>query len=283
MKVVSRGSARPWMILGTLVATSVTLVTLEVRLGSGGPIRRAQDGAVSVAGSIESGLSRALQSAGRLRGTVRGLSALEAENARLRHRVRELEAEQRRFPEMLQENRRLLALVGARDWAAGPTVSARVIGADPSNHEWSVLIDKGRTDGVMDGMAVVSPEGLVGRVVLAAGAYSKVLLIVDPQHSVGARLTATGETGVLGGAGGGDLRLALIDAGAPVGVGESIVTSGHDRGLYPPGIPIGRVTRVRPASDGLSKTARVRPFVDFSRLDIVEVLTGLEPVPDPER
>jgi rod shape-determining protein MreC len=271
MKAAYRRSVRPWVVLGALLAASVTVVTLDFRLSSGGPIRRTQDGVISVAGSIQDGFARALEPA-RVLTALGRLSSLRTENARLRDRVSELEAEGRRFPEVLRENRRLLALVGARDWGAGSRVGARVIGADLSNHEWSVLIDRGREDGVADGMAVVSPEGLVGRVVLAAGAYAKVLLLVDPQHSVGARLTATGETGVLGGGGSGDLRLNLVDAEAPVEVGEIIVTSGYDRGLYPPGVPIGRVTQVRPGPDGLSKLARARPFVDFSRLDLVEVL-----------
>ncbi|MGH2731659.1 MAG: rod shape-determining protein MreC [Actinomycetota bacterium] len=261
------------VILGMLLAVSVTVVTLDSRRYPGGPLRRARHGAVSTAGSIQDGFARALDPAGRLTGALDRRASLRAESARLADRVRELEAEQRRFPEVLRERQRLLALVGAKDWTAGARVGARVIGVDPSNHEWSVLIDKGEADGLRDGMAVVSSEGLVGRVVLAAAAYSKVLAIIDPRHSVGARLTATGETGAIRGAGVRDLRFDLIDAETAVEVGESVVTSGHDRGLYPPGIPIGRVTQVRAGRDGLSKIARVVSFVDFSRLDLVEVLT----------
>ncbi len=279
MGMMYRRSARSWVVLGTLLAASVTVVTLDLRLhpGPDGPLRRAQDGAVSVAGAIQDGFARALAPAGRMAGKVGRRSSLQAENARLTDRVIELEAEQRRFPEVLRENQRLLALTGARDWAAGTRVAARVVGADLSNHEWSVLIDRGRADGVRDGMAVVSPEGLIGRVALAAGSYSKVLLIIDPRHSVGARLADTGETGAIRGAGAQDLRFDLIDADAPVRVGESVVTSGYDRGLYPPGIPIGRVTQVRADPDGLSKIAWIAAFVDFSRLDLVEVLTGGRP------
>jgi rod shape-determining protein MreC len=99
-----------------------------------------------------------------------------------------------------------------------------------------------------------------------------VLLVNDPRHAVGARLVASGETGVLARRNEEDLLLDLISPEVAVEVGETVVTSGYDRGIYPAGIPIGRVTKVSVSRDRLSKTALVRPYVDFGKLDVVLVL-----------
>ncbi len=129
-------------------------------------------------------------------------------------------------------------------------------------------------------MAVVSAEGLVGRVVLAAENYSQVLLVLDPEHAVGSRLSGSGQTGVLEGRGEEDLRFDFIDPDVKIETGETVVTSGYDKGIYPAGIPIGRVTRSRRAASGLQQIAFVRPFVDFGKLDHVLVLLESGPIPD---
>ncbi|MGH7426021.1 MAG: rod shape-determining protein MreC, partial [Candidatus Methylomirabilales bacterium] len=205
-------------------------------------------------------------------GGLRGLTNLREKNETLRERLRRLEAAQRDFHETARERERLLALLEERDWKSGKTLGARVIGAGPSSLEWSAFLNKGRSHGTAAGMAVVAAEGLVGRVVVVGESYSKALLLVDPEHSVGSRLTGSGETGVVTGAGGAEMPFELIDQTTDVQEGETVVTSGYDGGVYPPGIPIGRVSRVVRSRDGLSKTAYVRPFVDFTRLDFVLLL-----------
>lgn len=248
------------------------MVTFDFRQNNGGPLRRIQDGAISVVAPVQEGISKVLSPFGDLVDSVKELSRLRRENADLRSRLERLEGVQREFPEVARENKRLLDLVHETDWKAGRRVGARVISGAPSNHEWSDMLDKGQAEGISVGMTVVSAEGLVGRVVLTSDNYAKVLLAIDPQHSVGARLTTSGETGVVTGRSERDLMFEFIDQDVKVDEGETVVTSGYDRGLYPAGIPIGRVTRVAVARDGLSKTAYVRPFVDFTSLDLVLVL-----------
>jgi rod shape-determining protein MreC len=267
-----RRSNRQRVALAALIAASATVVTFDFRQNKGGPLRRIQDGAISVVAPVQEGISKVLSPFGDLVDSVKELSRLRRENANLRARLERLEAAQREFPEMARENKRLLALVQENDWKAGRKIGARVISGAPSNHEWSDMLDKGKAEGIAEGMTVVSAEGLVGRVVLTSDGYSKVLLAIDPQHSVGARLTTSGETGVVTGRSERDLVFEFIDQDVKVDEGETVVTSGYDRGLYPAGIPIGRVTRVVVARDGLSKTAYVRPFVDFTSLDVVLVL-----------
>ncbi|MGH2809709.1 MAG: rod shape-determining protein MreC, partial [Actinomycetota bacterium] len=206
------------------------------------------------------------------------IGELRQENVRLAKEIEQFKQQQRRFPEVVRENERLKSLTQQKDWTKGPTLGARVIGVGPSNHEWTAFLDKGSAQGVRESMAVVSSEGLVGRIVLVEENYSKVLMVLDPQHSVGARLTNTGETGAVTGRGDEDLRFTLIDPNTRITSGETVVTSGYDKGIFPPGIPIGRMTRSFTARDGLTKTAYVRPFVRFNRLDTVLVLMDSGPI-----
>lgn len=267
-----RRSNRQRLALAALLAATATLVTLDFREGTGGPLRRIQDAAISIVAPLQSGVGEVFGPVGDMFSTISKIGTLKKENAELRSEVKALQGQQTRFPEVLRENRRLKALTAQKDWVQGRTLGAKVIGVGPSNQEWTVFVDKGSAHGLREDMAVVSSEGLVGRIVLAGEAYSKVILAIDPQHSAGARLTSSGETGVVSGRSDQDLRFDLIDPATKITKGETVVTSGYDRGIYPSGIPIGRVTGSRTAQDGLSKSASVRPFVKFSRLDTVLVL-----------
>ncbi|HEX2178550.1 MAG TPA: rod shape-determining protein MreC, partial [Actinomycetota bacterium] len=205
---------------------------------------------------------------------------LKEQNAALEAEVERMTAQQRRVPEIMRENERLKELVEVRDkdWTQGRTLAVRVIGDGPSNYEWTRFINKGSADGIKENMAVVSAQGLVGRTFFVAENYSKVLLLIDPQHSVGARLTGSSETGVVAGRSLEDLRMDLINPDVEIKEGETVVTSGYDKGIYPGGIPIGRVTEVVKTPDGLSKSARVEPVVGFTALDTMLVLLDTGPV-----
>lgn len=275
-----RRNTKQRVALAALLAATATIVTLDFRQNPGGPIRRIQQIAVSVVAPLQDGISRVFRPVGDFLSGLSQIGDLRKQNAELERELEELRAEQRRVPEIIRENERLNELLKQKDWTKGPSLGARVIGVAPSNDEWTAFIDKGAGQGVAEGMAVVSSEGLVGRVVFTGDAYSKVLMVIDPQHSVGARLTGSGETGVIVGRSEQDLRFDLIDLMTKVEVGETVVTSGFDRGIYPAGIPIGRVSSVSEARHGLSMTALVKPFVDFTRLDTVLVLLSSGPVTD---
>lgn len=275
-----RRNTKQRVALAALLAATATIVTLDFRQNPGGPIRRIQQIAVSVVAPLQDGISRVFRPVGDFLSGLSQIGDLRKQNAELERELEELRAEQRRVPEIIRENERLNELLQQKDWTKGPSLGARVIGVGPSNDEWTAFIDKGAAQGIAEGMAVVSSEGLVGRVVFTGDSYSKVLMVIDPQHSVGARLTGSGETGVIVGRSEQDLRFDLIDLMTKVEVGETVVTSGFDKGIYPPGIPIGRVSSVGEARHGLSRTALVKPFVDFTRLDTVLVLLSSGPVSD---
>jgi rod shape-determining protein MreC len=124
---------------------------------------------------------------------------------------------------------------------------------------------------------VVSPLGLVGRVVVAAGRYGKVQLVTDRAAAVGAMLERTRRQGVVRGDGQGGLEMDYVPAQADVAVGDRVVTAGID-GVFPRGVPVGRVTRVEPGSE-LFHRILLAPAVDLAELDQT-YLVDRQGVPD---
>ena len=278
-----RRSSRQRIALAVLLALTITIVTIDFRENPGGPIRRLQSAALAVVAPLQDGVASIFRPVGDFLSSLGQIGSLKRRNAELETEIEKLQAQQRRIPEIVRERDDLLKLLKDKDWTAGRTLGARVIGVGPSNQEWTALLDRGEAYGVSADMAVVSAEGLVGRVVLTSAHESQILMIIDPRHTVGARLTGSGQTGALTGRGGGDLRFDLIDPGTQINAGETVVTSGYDRGIYPAGIPIGRVTRLDRTRDILTEVAFVRPFVDFRRLGIVQILLDSRRVSVPTR
>ena len=273
-----RSQTRQRVALATLVAACVTVITLDFRQNEGGPVRRLQNAAVAVVAPLQEGASKAFRGVGNVLSGISEIGSLRKDKARLEAELDKARAAQTDFPEVKRQRDRLMELMKEQPWNKGRSQAATVIGLGLSNRERTIWIDKGQPSGVTDGMAVVSAEGLVGRVVLVSGDHAKVMLVIDPRHSVGARLTGSGEVGVLTGRGPDSPRFELIDPTVEVGHGEEVVTSGYDRGIYPPGIPIGRVDKAQEARDGLTQSATIEPFVDFSRLDFVRVLLDTGPI-----
>lgn len=269
--------SRSRVVLAALLAASVTVVTLDFREGSGGPLRRVQDEVLTVLAPLQSGVNRALAPVGRLLDDIGNIPHLVSQNNKLKRQVESLRAQENQVPEMQRELTQAQALLQEQPWTAGRRLGASVISKGPSNAEWTVFLDKGSDAGVAVGMAVVAEAGLVGRVSTVSSSTSKVLLAIDPQHSVGARLTSSGDTGVLTGKGQGDLAFDLIGVTTTVVPGDPVVTSGYDGGIYPPGIPIGRVVSSLRSPDGLAQSASVAPYVDFNKLSLVLVLLDSRP------
>jgi rod shape-determining protein MreC len=122
-------------------------------------------------------------------------------------------------------------------------------------------------------MAVVAPEGLVGKVIRADSNSSIVLLLIDPQAGARGRIEDKGFTGNIRGNGADEpLSLRSVHPEANVSEGDEVVTSGFDDGIFPPSIPIGRVIRASGESAALEQVIDIEPFVDFNALDFVRIL-----------
>ncbi|MCZ7551149.1 MAG: rod shape-determining protein MreC [Anaerolineae bacterium UTCFX2] len=196
---------------------------------------------------------------------------LEAENARLETQIIELE-------QQLSETRILSALVDfARVHPQNRYVAASVIGRDPSPFVKYVIINRGSDDGLRRGMPVVTSQGLVGRVAAVTAGAGRVELITDPASSINVRLEPSGAQAVLLGSITGELALDFIPQSVSVQAGDLVLTSGLG-GNYPGNILIGQITNVRRRETDLFQSATVQPVVDFSRLEILLIITNFQPV-----
>jgi rod shape-determining protein MreC len=155
-------------------------------------------------------------------------------------------------------------------------VPAEVIAVGPAqDFAWTVTIDAGRNDGVESDMTVINGDGLVGHVVKTTASTATVVLVVDAESSVGARIAGSEEIGVVSGTGDQNvLNFTLLDPMADVRKGDALVTFGSKGGRpYAPGLPIGEVVSVSGSAGDLTRVAKVRPFADMSRLTVVGVVT----------
>ncbi|HEU5002469.1 MAG TPA: rod shape-determining protein MreC [Actinomycetota bacterium] len=280
MRVTYRRS-KSRVVLAALLAASVTLITIGYRSGSTGPLHKVQQAALTLISPLQKGVTRVLSPVGGFFDAIGRLPSAESQNTKLRKEVASLKHQLNQYPAIQQQLKDALGLLQEQTWISGPTLGAEVIAGGPSNQEWSVFLDKGTNAGVAVGMSVVAENGLVGRVTDVGGTWSKVLLILDPTSSVGGRLTTTGDTGVVTGGGNAALSLGLLAVTETVATGAEVITSGYNGGVFPPGIPVGRVLHVNPTTDGLSLRASVQPYVDFNRLQLVLILLGTKPVPLP--
>ena len=201
-----------------------------------------------------------------------GLRGLRQENLALTESVAELRLQLQEQRALVQQTRSLERLLNLRETVRLPTLSARVIGADATPYFRTMTIDRGREDGLRPDVAVIAPDGVVGRVVGVSGTRaSQVQLLIDRNAAAGAMIERTRASGVVVGTDSEDvLTMDYVSNLEDVRVGDNIVTSGVD-GIYPGGFLIGRVTDVQQGV-GLYLDISVDPVVEFSRLEDVLVV-----------
>jgi rod shape-determining protein MreC len=267
-------------VFALLVLASVTLITLDLQSGEDSPLDPVRGAAATVVGPVEEAASVVARPISEVPGffvSNRDLRAdlqrLEAENANLRGQLATTSQARRRAAELdglLQSSRRSgLAMVPARVVAIGPAQS----------FSRTVTIDAGTRSGVDADMTVLNHDGLVGRVIAATRSTATVLLLVDRASVVGARLGSNSEVGLLRGRGDihgkARLDLALVDDTETPGEDDVVVTWGSRNGSpYVAGVPIGTVSAVFSSPREQTKFAVIKPFVDFSSLDLVGVVVN---------
>ena len=211
------------------------------------------------------------------------ISTLYEQNKMLRNEVEQLRGINLQANEALAENERLRAMIGYQHSAHQfDMVAARVIGRESDTWSSMIVIDKGTMSGLKDDMPVVTPQGLVGRVVEAGPNSSKVQLILDPRSSVGTivQRAESRVTGIVQG----DMdnptmpQMVNIPKNADVVEGDVIVTSGFG-GIYPKGIIVGLVSSLKNDDGGLLKIGVLESAVDFQKLEDVLVITASREAP----
>jgi len=271
---------RARVVLAALVLVSLVLVTADFRSDEGGPLDGVRRVATAVFAPVQASATAVVEPVARLLGGIGDLASTFEDNQRLRDRVAQLVERRRSTEDVERENDELRALLEMREGRGWETVTATTIGIGPSNYEWTITIDVGTEDGVSEDMAVVDGDGLVGRVVLADRSSSRVLLTIDPNFASAARVAGNGEVGNLSGRGSELLLLDLLDPGAAVGPGDEVVTSSYAFGVFPAGVPVGVVEDLEQETPDLTRSVRVRPYVDFTSLGTLLVVRTF-PVEEP--
>jgi len=202
------------------------------------------------------------------------LRGVRQENRELKQEIERLRIEQVRLNQDAEQARRLQALLGFKEQFISRTLPAQVIGSSGSEQSRSIYIDKGSHDGIKPDMAVITAEGVVGKVLRAFRTTSQVLLVNDQTSGVGAILEKSRLQGVLRGTPLGEVVLEKVMSDETVQPGERVVTSGGDQ-IFPKGLPVGTVTKVSPGAE-LFLNIRVKPAADLSRLEEVLVITQQE-------
>ena len=197
------------------------------------------------------------------------------ENRILRGRLMEVSRDNMALREQVHETKRLRALVGFTAVCSASCAPARVLGEADQREGGGIKIDSGTEARIDRGMVVISPDGLVGRVVEADDGYSRVKRLIDRGSKVSAMLSRTRSGGILRTTAGGGLVMEWVPPNADVAPGDTVISSGYGL-VIPKGIPIGHVRSIVERPTEFSLSLEVVPFVDFNLLEEVFVL-----VPEP--
>jgi len=256
---------RPLTVYLLLAALSVTLIVLS----SSRPVATAK----AFETTVLAPWLRAVRLAGRMALVFRQNRLLWEELGRLRY-------ERDLLLEMGQENKRLREMVRFKERTQEKLIVAEVLGSSVRIDGKSMIIDKGKLDGVRRDMPVLAVEGLVGRVDEVFPQHAVVVVLTDNSCPVSARLSGARHRGIVEWDvfSGGALKLKGIPEQAAVNPGDIVVTAGLG-GVFPEGIEIGRVERVRKDLNGITLDIVVRPSVSFDRLEEVFVLEHVSPSP----
>lgn len=269
-------STRLVAVLLLIAAACLGLAAYTAVAGESSPVTAAIG---TVLSPFQKGASFVEGKAAHLIDHFNAFDALEAENEQLRQKVAQLEQTVRDAQEALDENERLRVLTGLIKENPQFTYDmAEVIARSPGEWATTISIDKGSSAGVEKNDLVVTSEGMVGYVSLAAPTYSEVTTLLDTNMMAGALVTRTRETGVAQGdyelMGEGMLRLSYLSKDSDVVIGDTIQTSGEG-GVFPKGVMIGTVERVMIEESGMNNYAVIRPFVDPETVSHVYIITGL--------
>ena len=204
---------------------------------------------------------------------------VRAENEALKREMDLLRMENARYREMVAASKRLQNLLVFKETLPWPITEAQVIGRDPSGWFESVIIDKGKGSKLKVNMPVVDAMGVVGRLVSVSVNYGKVLLLIDQNSAVDCLVQRSREKGIVKGLSSGLCKLDYVVRAGDVVVGDLVVTSGMDR-VFPKGLPVGEVVEVEDTPWEFFKDIKVKPMVDFAKLEDVLVIMKEDPLFD---
>jgi rod shape-determining protein MreC len=261
-------------LLAGVVLLQILLLAVQIRRDSQGRLIR-----VWTVGAVTPFERAGATGVGGVRGAWRHYFALQntsRENDRLRHENDTLKLELNQLQSKAAEADRLGMLLSFRQSHQNISmVAARVIGTSADTASQTLYLDRGERDGIRRNMGVITPDGVVGKIIESYRDASQVLLLTDKDSGVGAMLAESRIQSPVGGVGEPLLTMKYVANDDVVNIGDRVVTSGMDR-IFPRDLPVGTVTQIKAGNP--FKQIRLRPAANLERLEEVVVLLSLQPL-----
>ena len=258
---------RPVFILAAVLLAQLLLLSLQITRN--GDVRLIRVWAVAAIDPFQRSLRGIMDvSVGAWR-TYRSLLRAQQENQELHTELVSAQSQIQQLSEQGAESLRLRTLLEFKNQLPFQTVAAEVIASSPGENSNAIFIGKGADEGLTSDLAVITPQGIVGKTIAVFSHSSQVLLLTDPSSGVGVMLEKTRVQGVLKGDGQNLCLIRYIMNEEPVSSGEAILTSGLDQ-IYPKGLRVGTV--VRTSAGNIYKNVEVKPAADLNRLETVLVV-----------
>lgn len=262
------------VLLAGVVLLQVVLLAVQIKRDSQGRMLR-----VWTVGAVSPFERVGARGIGNIRGTWSHYFALKnasVENEQLKKENDALKLQISQLQSKAAEADRLAELLNFRQSQKNvPMLPARVIGTSADTASQTIYLDRGERDGIRRNMGVITPDGVVGKVVESYRDTSQVLLLTDKESGVGAMLSDSRIQSPVGGTGEPVLAMKYIPSDDQVSVGEQVVTSGMDR-IFPRDLPVGVVSEVKPGAP--FQRVRVQPAAKLERLEEVIVLLTQQPL-----
>jgi rod shape-determining protein MreC len=258
---------RSFFALVAVVVAQLLLLSLQITRNN--HVRLIRYWAVEAFDPLQRSLGGLMNASSSAYRTYTHLWHAEQENQELRTQLVAAQAQIQQMSERAGEAQRLRTLLDCKNQLTFQTVAAEVIASSPGENSNAIFLDKGSDSGLTTDLAVLTPEGIVGKIVAIFPHSAQVLLITDAASGVGVTLAQSRVQGILKGGSNNLCDLHYVMNEEVVSSGEAVVTSGLDQ-VYPKGLPVGTVYS---AGDGnIYKNIKVRPTVDLSRLEVLLVV-----------
>jgi len=262
------------MVVGVIVLAVVNIIFLSVASRQNDPAYGIGGTGIAVVAPFQEAFTRIIGAVADTWDHYFFLVSTARENEELRRQLNRALEQNARDKEIQLSNIRFRSLLEFKQSINRQVISAEVIGKNPSPWFKSVIVDKGRSDGVEVGFPVVVPNGIVGQVTEVSAYYAKVLLLIDQNNAVDGLVQRTRARGVVKGTSADQCVFKYVLRKHEIEVGDTIISSGLD-GVYPKGLRIGRVAGVVKRNSGIFQEVVVTPFADFEKIEEVLVVIKL--------
>lgn len=195
----------------------------------------------------------------------------DEDNKLLRKHIDTLLLERATYQEAILENKRLNELLKLREKQQQYIAAAKVLSRGIDQWSHTLVLDKGEKDGVSKDMSAITPKGFAGKIFNVTDSYSKLLLMTDINFSASVRLQGSRKEGIISGTGTRKVILKYIPSEEEIKIGDIVITSGLDQ-LFPPGIPVGFISKIDKQGVGHFQYIEVIPYVDDSKMEEVLII-----------